>query len=236
MFLKRFRLKGIARESGSLVRITEDELRMRSASGAMVIDVRSGTQFAEGHFPGSLNVGLTNRMFTTCVGFFLSKQSRILVVADKPNEASRARTELACAGFDKILGFIEAQSLTVVHQITQLSVYDLNSTLSRGGKPAILDVRAPGEWKSSGISGSRNIPLSQLAARILELSFSDPLVVVCQDGYQSAVASSWLQASGFDSIQQLFGGIDAYTGAPHKEGADASSFCSMQSGSAAFQL
>ena len=54
--------------------------------------------------------------------------------------------------------------------------------------------------------------LVQLAARVSELSFSNPLVVVCQDGYQSAVASSWLQANGFDSIQQLLGGIDAYTG------------------------
>jgi hydroxyacylglutathione hydrolase len=236
MFLKRFRLKGMAHESGTLVRITEEELRTRSASGAMVIDVRSGTQFAQGHFPGSLNIGLTNRTFGTCVGLFLPKQSQILVVVDKPDEASRARAELARAGFDKVLGFIEAESLTVVHQTTQLSVFDLNSTLSRGGKPAILDVRTPCEWKSSGISGSRNIPLAHLAARVLELSFSDPLVVVCQDGYQSAVAASWLQANGFDSIQQLFGGIDAYTGAPYKEGAEASSFCSMQSGSAAFQL
>jgi hydroxyacylglutathione hydrolase len=236
MFLKRFRLKGVAHESGALVRITEEELRTRSASGAVVIDIRPGTQFAEGHFPGSLNIGLANRKFTTCVGLFVPKQSQLLVVVDKPDQADRARAELARAGFEKALGFIESESLTVVHQITQLSVFDLNSTLSRGGKPAILDVRTPSEWKSSGISGSRNIPLAQLAARILELSFSDPLVVVCQDGYQSAVASSWLQANGFDSIQQLFGGIDAYTGAPYKEGADASSCCSMQSGSAAFQL
>jgi hydroxyacylglutathione hydrolase len=235
MFLKRFRLKGVAHESGALVRITEEELRTMSAAGAMVVDVRSGTQFAEGHFPGSLNIGLANRMFATCVGLFIPKQSQILVVVDKPDDASGARADLACAGLDKILGFIEAENLTVVHQTTQLSVFDLNSTLSRGGKPAILDVRTPCEWKSSGISGSRNIPLSQLAARVLELSFSAPLVLVCQDGYLSAVASSWLQANGFDSIQQLFGGIDAYTGATYKEGGDASSFCSMQSGSAAFQ-
>jgi hydroxyacylglutathione hydrolase len=235
MFLKRFRLKGVAHESESLVRITEEELRKRSASGARVIDVRSGTQFAEGHFPGSLNIGLPNRMFAACIGLFLPKQSQVLVVLDKPDEASRVQAELACAGFDKVLGFIEAENLTVVHQTTQLSVFDLNSTLSRGGKPAILDVRTPSEWKSSGISGSRNIPLAHLAGRVLELSSSDPLVVVCQDGYQSAVASSWLQANGFDSIQHLFGGIDAY-GSPRKEGVEPSSFCSMQSGSAAFQL
>jgi hydroxyacylglutathione hydrolase len=224
MFLKRFRAKGEAQGYGALVRFKEEELRTRSASGAAVIDVRPAMQFAEGHFPGSLNIGLANPMFAACVGLILPKQSQILLVVDQPEEASRA---LACAGFHKVLGFIEGRDLTVLHQLTQLNAFDLNSTLSRGGKPAILDVRTVSEWKSSGIFGSRNIPLAQLAARVLELSFSDPLVVVCQDGYQSAVAASWLQANGFDSIQQLLGGIDAYTGLPLKEGVGAFSFCSL---------
>jgi len=232
MFLKRFRPKGVAHESATLGRITEEDLRTRSSSGTAVVDVRPGMQFAKGHFPGSLNVGFANRTFAACVALFLPKQSEILLVVDKPDDASRALAELASAGFDKVVGYTEASDLTVLHQITQLSVFDLNSTLSRGGKPEILDVRTFGEWKSSGICGSRNIPLAQLAPRVLELSSFDPLVVVCQDGYQSAVASSWLQANGFDSIQQLLGGIDAYTGSPFKEGAESFSFSPLQSGSA----
>jgi hydroxyacylglutathione hydrolase len=233
MFLKRFRLKGMVKESIELVRITEEELKMRSASGASVMDVRLGTQFAEGHFPGSLNVGLGGRAFAACVELFLAKQSEILLVVDKPEEAGRAQTDLICSGFDKVLGFIEAGDLTELHQLTQLSVFDLNSTLLRGGKPAILDVRSPGEWRSSGISASKNIPLANLAARVLELSCSNPLVVVCQDGYQSAVASSWLQANGFDSIQYLLGGMDAYANTPFREYVEAFSFGSLRSGSTA---
>lgn len=234
MFLKRFRLKGLAHEASKPVRITEEELKIRSVSGAAVIDIRLGIQFAEGHFPGSLNVGLTDRLFADYVGLFLPKQSQILLVVDKPDEAKKAQAELARAGFDHILGFVQAGDLTVMHQLTQLSVLDLNSTLSRGGKPAILDVRTPSEWKSNGIYGSRNIPLRLLAARVLELSLSNPLVVVCQDGYQSVVAASWLQANGFDSIQHLLGGMDAYATTPFKEGLEALSFCSSQSGSSAF--
>ena len=235
MFLKRFRQKGLAHESLELVRVTEEELKRRSASGAVVVDVRLAIQFAEGHFPGSLNVGLASRMFAASVGVFLSKDSQIFLVVDKPEQASGAQADLARAEFGHVLGYIEAGDLTELHQLTQLSVFDLNSTLFRGGKPAILDVRSSGEWRLSGISGSRNIPLEQLAARVSELSFSDPLVVVCQDGYESAVASSWLQANGFDSIQQLLGGINAYTGSLFKGGAEAFSFCSLQSGSTAFQ-
>ncbi len=120
MFLKRFRLKGLAHESAELMRIENEELRTRSASGAAVIDVRPGNQFAEGHFPGSLNVGLSGRTFASCVLLFLAKQSQIVLVADDPDEASRAQTSLARAGFDKILGFIEGGDLTATHQLTQL--------------------------------------------------------------------------------------------------------------------
>ena len=93
MFLKRFRLKGVAHEYAALVRFKEEELRTRSASGIAVIDVRSGMQFAEGHFPGSLNIGLANRMFAACVGLFLPKQSQILLVVEQ-EEASRVRTHV----------------------------------------------------------------------------------------------------------------------------------------------
>lgn len=240
MFLKQFQFKGLVRacsthRSVELVRIGEEELKNRSASGAAVIDVRLGIEFAQGHFPGSLNVGLAGRTFAACVGMFLPKQSRILLVVNKSEEASKAQAELARAGFDQVLGFIGVDDLTELHQLTQLSVFDLNSTLSRGGKPAILDVRSPGEWKLNAIPGSRNIPLEQLASRVSELSYSTPLVVVCQGGYQSAVASSWLQANGFDSIHHLLGGMDAYTSAPSNEWVEAFSFCSLQPGSAAFQ-
>lgn len=234
MFLKRFHLKGLTHASSMPARITEEELKIKSASGAAVIDVRFGTQFAEGHFPGSLNVGLASPRFAACIAVFLTEQSQILLVVNRAEEASKAQVELARAGFDKVVGFIEAGDLSVLHQLTQLSVADLNSTLSRGGKPAIVDVRSPGEWKLHAIYGSRNIPLAQLAGRFLELSFSTPVVVVCQDGYQSAVASSWLQAHGFDSIQHLLGGMDAYASAPSHEYVEAFLFCSSQSGSTAF--
>jgi hydroxyacylglutathione hydrolase len=228
MFLKRFRLKGLVDES-KLVRMTGGELKTRSAAGDAVLDVRLGVRFAKGHFPGSLNVGLGGRSFGACVSLFLLKQCQAVLVVDKPEEASRAQIDLDRAGFKNVVGYITADDLPEMHRLTQLNVLDLYSTLSRGGKPAILDIRSPGEWKSNGIPGSRNIPLVQLSSRVGELSLSHPLVVVCQDGYQSAVASSWLQANGFDSIQQLLGGMDAYTRVPFNEDVEALSYCSSQS-------
>ena len=222
MFLKRFQVRELAqaallRHLPKLARLTEEELKAHCAAGAAVVDTRQGVDFAEGHFPGSLNVGLGGREFALCVGFFLLKQDRIFLVVDQPEQAHQARLELSRAGFGKVEGYIEAGRLTELHRLTQLNDFDLKSTLCRGGKPEILDVRTADAWKQSEIPGSKNIPLAQLRSRVSELSSSKPLVVACQNGYRSAVASSWLQAYGFDSVQCLLGGMDTFGGASVNE-------------------
>ena len=222
MFLKRLQVRELAQAAlphyfPRFAPMTEQELQAGFEAGAVVVDIRHSVAFAEGHFPGSLNVGLASREFVHCVGLFLSKQNRIFLVVDQSEQAYRARLELSRAGFEQVGGYIEAGRLTEVHRLTQLSVFDLKSTLCRGGKPEILDVRSNDEWKSSEIRESKNIPLAQLASRVSELSSAKPLVVVCQNGYRSAVASSWLQAYGFDSVHNLIDGMDAYGGAPLNE-------------------
>ena len=77
MFLKRFQIRKLAQAAlryhfPRLARMTEDDLKAESAAGAAVVDLRNGVDFAEGHFPGSLNVGLADREFVLCIGFFLS--------------------------------------------------------------------------------------------------------------------------------------------------------------------
>jgi hydroxyacylglutathione hydrolase len=215
MFLKRFQLRKLAQAAllyrvPRLRQLTEEDLKAESAAGAAVVDLRNSADFAKGHFPGSLNVGLAGREFALCIGFFLSRQDRIFFVVNQAEQARQAHLALSRARFGKVAGFIEAGSLTELHRLTQLKALDLKSTLCRGGKPEILDVRATSEEKLSEIPGSKNIPLAQLASRVSELSPAKPLVVACQNGYQGAVASSWLQAYGFDSVQYLVGGMDAY--------------------------
>ena len=127
----------------TLARMTEDDLKYESAAGAAVVDLRHGVDFAEGHFPGSPNVGLAGREFVLCIGFFLSKQDRIFLVVDQAKQAHHAYLEMSRAGFAKIGGFIEASRLTELHRLTQLRVSDLKSTLFRGGNLKSLTSAQP---------------------------------------------------------------------------------------------
>jgi rhodanese-related sulfurtransferase len=188
--------------------VKEEELQ--AWSDIAVIDVREWMKYAEGHFPGSWNIGLESTGFAAEVGIFVERKTSILLVVESFQQADRARLELLRAGFRSIQGFLEVRNLTHLHRLTQLAVADLKSTLARGGKPALLDVRSSEEWRSSRIPRSINIPLEVLPVRSSELSRTNPLVVICQDGYRSAIGSSWLQSAGFESVHHLIGGMNAY--------------------------
>jgi rhodanese-related sulfurtransferase len=93
MFLKRLQIRELAQavlphHFPKFARMTEQELQAESEGGAVVLDIRHGVAFAEGHFPGSLNVGLASREFVHCVGLFLSKQNRIFLVVDQSEQGA----------------------------------------------------------------------------------------------------------------------------------------------------
>jgi sulfur-carrier protein adenylyltransferase/sulfurtransferase len=78
------------------------------------------------------------------------------------------------------------------------------------GKPHLLvDVREPSEHAASSIDGSTLIPLRQLQSHIKNLPKDRPIVVHCQSGGRSAIATAMLKVQGFDA-HNLSGGIKAW--------------------------
>lgn len=87
----------------------------------------------------------------------------------------------------------------------------------------VLDVREPDEFAAGHIPDAINIPVAKLAERIQELDKfrSRPLVVCCLSGMRAGRACSELKKQGFEQLNNLSGGIDAWIGAnyPVKKGA-----------------
>jgi hydroxyacylglutathione hydrolase len=73
-----------------------------------------------------------------------------------------------------------------------------------------VDVRGQSEWESGHLPGAVHIPLGELPARMDELPKDGPLVMQCQTGSRSSIASSLLQAHGFRNVTNLHGGITAW--------------------------
>ncbi len=190
--------------------LTEEELKAASARGAFVIDTRSAPFFGAGHFPGSLSLGLGSNLFSTWAGFFVPFDNPIALVVGSPESALRARHELARIGYDDIIGYLEADSLTHTRQLSQLGVDELHFALNRGEAPRVLDVRTSGEYESQHIEGALHMPLPTVPRRLLELPKDAPLAVICGSGYRSSIAASLLSIAGFSRVQNVMGGMGAY--------------------------
>lgn len=194
-----------------LRQIDETTLKSAAQNGAAVIDTRPASFFGAGHFPGSLNIGLNSAMFSTWTGFMVPGGKTIVLVVGSSEAVPRARLELARIGYDNVLGYIEADALKETQQTSQVSVCDLKTSLKRGDAPLVLDVRTPAEWNSSHIDGARHISLPQLPARFAELPKNQPLAVICGSGYRSSIAGSFLEGHGFSRVQNVMGGMSAYS-------------------------
>jgi rhodanese-related sulfurtransferase len=77
-------------------------------------------------------------------------------------------------------------------------------------KAVIVDLRDAKEFREGHISGSRNIPLSNLKSHLDELrEISQPIVMVCKMGQTSGSA---VQQVGGDNLYRLEGGILGWQG------------------------
>jgi len=191
--------------------LSEDELKAAAASGAAVIDTRNAAFFGAGHFRASLNIGLSSNLFSTWAGFLVPFGKPIALVVGSAESAKKARLELARIGYDNVIGFLESDALTRTEQLSQLGVNDLHYALRRDEAPHLLDVRTAGEWDAEHIDGATHIPLPALPRRMSELPNAVPLAVICGSGYRSSIAASLLQAQGFRRVQNVMGGMSAYS-------------------------
>lgn len=190
--------------------LSETELSDIAARGAIIIDTRSAPFFGAGHFPGSLNIGLSSNLFATWVGFFVPFGKRIGLVVGSVESAQRARLDLARVGYDLVMGYVEADSLARMQQLSQLGVEELHFGLRHGEAPQVLDVRTAGEWEAGHIDSALHIPLPSLPRRTGSLGKDSRLAIICGSGYRSSIAASLLQAQGFSRIQNVMGGMGAY--------------------------
>lgn len=79
----------------------------------------------------------------------------------------------------------------------------------------LLDVRTPGEFESSHIRGSYNVPLDQLGEHGAEIraNVDVPVVLVCQGGSRARKAEETLKQVGMPNLHVLDGGLSGWVSA-----------------------
>jgi rhodanese-related sulfurtransferase len=86
------------------------------------------------------------------------------------------------------------------------------ASLLRESKARLIDVREPWEFATARIEGSVPMPMGDVPARAhQELDPDEHLVVLCHHGVRSMNVTVWLRNQGFENVQSLRGGIEAWS-------------------------
>jgi rhodanese-related sulfurtransferase len=76
----------------------------------------------------------------------------------------------------------------------------------------VLDMRSAESYSRGHIVGARNVPMDELDGHLEKLARfkSKPVVAVCDAGITSSKAVNTLRNSGFESVYNLKGGMNAW--------------------------
>jgi rhodanese-related sulfurtransferase len=94
----------------------------------------------------------------------------------------------------------------------EITPEETKSKLDAGEKFVLLDVREPWEVETSKIDGATVIPMGDVPSRAhQELDPEEHIVVLCHHGVRSMNVTVWLRQQGFEKVQSMRGGIDAWS-------------------------
>jgi len=94
----------------------------------------------------------------------------------------------------------------------EISPEAVKEKLDRRDSFTVLDVREPWEIETARIAGARLMPMGEVPSRAhQELDPDGDIVVICHHGVRSMNVTVWLRQQGFENVQSMHGGIDAWS-------------------------
>lgn len=187
----------------------------RIARDGVVVDTRKMEDFARGHVPGALFIGL-HGTFAPWAGTLLPADRPIAIVADDDQRVDEARLRLARVGHDRVAGHLGGGMFAWRRELRPtptLPTLDVRALQHARDRFTVVDVRRPAEFAAGHVAGARNLPLDALPARLDELPKGAPLAIVCGTGYRSTIASSLLLRHGLTNLVNVAGGMRAWSAA-----------------------
>lgn len=188
------------------------EFELIANEGSLMLDVRSPFDFATGHIPNSIFIGLDGS-FAPWVGELIVdvKQPIILIVPEGREE--EAITRLSRVGFDNTIGYLSEgidaweEAGKEVETVDRVSVSKLEEDYAQF-RERIFDVRRESEYLSEHIESAQNAPLSNLSNQLSKLP-EQKFYLHCAGGYRSMIASSILKSRGYHNFYEVQGGFKA---------------------------
>ncbi len=94
----------------------------------------------------------------------------------------------------------------------EITCEEVKTKLDAGEAFTVLDVREPWEVETARIDSAKLMPMGDVPSRAhQELDPEEHIVVMCHHGVRSMNVTLWLRQQGFEKVQSMRGGIDAWS-------------------------
>ena len=95
----------------------------------------------------------------------------------------------------------------------EVDVATVKQLIDQAADFTLLDCRETSEHQTAHIEGSRLIPMNEIRGKLAELEplRNSRIVVHCHHGGRSLRVTQWLREQGFPQVQNMTGGIDAWS-------------------------
>ncbi|WP_010135139.1 MBL fold metallo-hydrolase [Ochrovirga pacifica] len=190
--------------------LTPDELeRLANEAGALVLDVRTAKDFAQGHIPKSIFIGLDGG-FAPWVGALIGDVQQPLVLIIPEGKEEETVTRLSRVGFDNTLGYLKGGFETwkkagkEYDVVSQITAKHLENDVQ---KAIFFDVRKESEFLSERLPSAVNTPLDSINNHLEKFPSKGKFYVHCAGGYRSMIAASILKSRGIHNFVDVEGGF-----------------------------
>ncbi len=176
-----------------------------------IVDTRDADDYAAEHVRGSVAIPFDGGL-STWAGWTLDYDRPIVLVADD-DRVEEVATMLVRVGLDRVAGYTDSLApwADAGYETARTDQVDAAELASSFDEVTVLDVRAESEYDEGHLDGAINIHAGRLS-RLADgrVPADRPVVVHCQSGYRSIIASSTLERLGFTNHSNLVGGFDAW--------------------------
>lgn len=181
--------------------------------GAQVVDVRSPTSYGGAHIPDTLSIWKTG--LPVYAGWMLNYDDPIVIVDEEGHSIDEVRKFLVRLGYDDIYGYLGGGFSSWYLQaqpIKKLKLWSVHKLKERqfDNSIFILDVRKITDWVKGYIEGAHHIYLGHVRDRLDEIPQDKKVVVYCDSGNKSTIASSILKQNGYEDVATVLGSMKAW--------------------------
>jgi glyoxylase-like metal-dependent hydrolase (beta-lactamase superfamily II)/rhodanese-related sulfurtransferase len=184
----------------ALARLGAPIVRRRVADGAVIVDVRPFTAYAESHIPGSLSIELRDQ-FATWLGWLVEEGRPIVFVLDRDQDRAEVVRQALKVGYERLEGELSGGMAAW----RSGGFEDSRITLVTAAKPSgtVVDIRQAAEFAAGHIHGALHAELGSVGRAELPRT---PLTVMCGHGERAMSAASVLEANGRRDVAVMQGG------------------------------